>query len=53
MFGAETGRHVGDYMAIVLNDKVKGQPPVIQSRIDQHGQINSATARWPRRRTWR
>jgi preprotein translocase subunit SecD len=38
-FGQETGRHVGDYMAIVLNDKVQGQPPVIQSRIDQHGQI--------------
>jgi protein-export membrane protein SecD len=39
MFGAETGRHVNDYMAIVLNNKVEGQPPVIQSRIDQHGQI--------------
>jgi len=39
VFGAETGRHVGDYMAIVLNNKVEGQPPVIQSRIDQHGQI--------------
>ena len=38
-FGAETGRHVGDYMAILLNNKVEGQPPVIQSRIDQHGQI--------------
>jgi preprotein translocase subunit SecD len=39
VFGTETGRHVGDYMAIVLNNKVEGQPPVIQSRIDQHGQI--------------
>jgi preprotein translocase subunit SecD len=39
MFGTETGRHVGDYMAILLNNKVEGQPPVIQSRIDQHGQI--------------
>jgi len=39
IFGAETGRHVGDYMAILLNDRVQGQPPVIQSRIDQHGQI--------------
>ncbi|MGH7593424.1 MAG: protein translocase subunit SecD [Gemmatimonadales bacterium] len=38
-FGAETGRHVGDYMAILLNNRVEGQPPVIQSRIDQHGQI--------------
>ncbi len=39
VFGAETGRHVGDYMAILLSGKVEGRPPVIQSRIDQHGQI--------------
>ena len=39
VFGAETGRHVGDYMAIMLSGKVEGRPPVIQSRIDQHGQI--------------
>ncbi|HEX9754662.1 MAG TPA: protein translocase subunit SecD [Gemmatimonadales bacterium] len=38
-FGAETGRHVGDYMAIILDDFVQGQPPVIQSRIDRRGQI--------------
>jgi len=38
-FGAETGKHVGDYMAIMLSGKVEGIPPVIQSRIDQHGQI--------------
>jgi preprotein translocase subunit SecD len=38
-FGQETGRHVGDYMAILLSGRVEGQPPVIQSRIDQHGQI--------------
>lgn len=38
-FGAETGRHVNDYMAIVLDDMVQGQPPVIQSRIDARGQI--------------
>ncbi|MGH7583444.1 MAG: protein translocase subunit SecD, partial [Gemmatimonadales bacterium] len=38
-FGAETSRHVGDYMAIILGDRVEGRPPVIQSRIDQHGQI--------------
>jgi len=38
-FGAETGRHVGDYMAIILDDQVQGQPPVIQSRIDRRGQI--------------
>ncbi|HEY3934652.1 MAG TPA: protein translocase subunit SecD [Gemmatimonadales bacterium] len=39
IFGTETGRHVGDYMAIVLNNKVQGPPPVIESQIDQHGQI--------------
>jgi preprotein translocase subunit SecD len=38
-FGAETGRHVGDYMAILLDDQVQGRPPVIQSRIDRRGQI--------------
>lgn len=38
-FGAETARHVGDYMAIVLDDLVQGRPPVIQSRIDRRGQI--------------
>ena len=39
VFGVETGRHVGDYMAILLSGKVEGRPPVINSRIDQHGQI--------------
>jgi preprotein translocase subunit SecD len=38
-FGAETGRHVGDFMAIILDDLVQGRPPVIQSRIDRRGQI--------------
>jgi preprotein translocase subunit SecD len=38
-FGAETGRHVGDFMAILLDGIVQGQPPVIQSRIDRRGQI--------------
>jgi preprotein translocase subunit SecD len=38
-FGTETGRHVGDFMAIVLDNVVQGQPPVIQSRIDRRGQI--------------
>jgi preprotein translocase subunit SecD len=38
-FGAETGRHVGDFMAIVLDRRVQGRPPVIQSRIDRSGQI--------------
>jgi preprotein translocase subunit SecD len=38
-FGEETGRHVGDYMAILLDGRVQGGPPVIQSRITQNGQI--------------
>jgi preprotein translocase subunit SecD len=38
-FGAETGRHVGDFMAIVLDNRVQGIPPVINSRIDRNGQI--------------
>jgi len=38
-FKEETSRHVGDYMAIVLDDRVMGQPPVIQSAIGTRGQI--------------
>lgn len=38
-FGQETSRHVGDFMAIVLDGKVQGPPPVINSRIDRRGQI--------------
>ena len=38
-FGTGTQRHVGDYMAILLDDRVQGRPPVIQSRIDRRGQI--------------
>ncbi|NOT09897.1 MAG: protein translocase subunit SecD [Gemmatimonadales bacterium] len=38
-FGAETGRHIGDYMAIVLDGRVQGRPPVIQGRIERSGQI--------------
>ena len=38
-FGAETSRHIGDYMAIVLDNRVQGSPPVINSRIDRTGQI--------------
>ena len=42
-FGEETGKHIGDYMAIVLDDRVQGRPPVIQSRIDRRGQIELGT----------
>jgi preprotein translocase subunit SecD len=38
-FGEETGKHIGDYMAILLDGRVQGRPPVIQSRIGRHGQI--------------
>jgi preprotein translocase subunit SecD len=38
-FGAGTQEHIGDYMAILLEGRVQGQPPVIQSRIDRRGQI--------------
>ena len=38
-FGDETGRHVGDFMAIILDGRVQGRPPVIQSRIGRNGQI--------------
>ena len=38
-FGEGTGRHVGDYMAIVLDGRVQGRPPVIQSRIERTGRI--------------
>ncbi|HXE56400.1 MAG TPA: protein translocase subunit SecD [Gemmatimonadales bacterium] len=38
-FGQQTAAHVGDYMAILLDGRVQGRPPVIQSRIDRRGQI--------------
>lgn len=38
-FRSETTKHVQDYMAIVLDDKVMGRPPVIQSAISTRGQI--------------
>ena len=38
-FRTETTKHVQDYMAIVLDDRVMGRPPVIQSPIGTRGQI--------------
>jgi len=38
-FRNETGKHVGHYMAIVLDKRVMGRPPVIQSAIGTDGQI--------------
>ena len=39
IFFEETGKHVGDYMAIMLDGLVQGQPPVIRSQIGTQGQI--------------
>ena len=44
-FRNETGKHVGDYMAIVLDDRVMGRPPVIQSAIGTRGQITMGQGR--------
>ena len=44
-FQRETGRHVGDYMAIVLDDIVMGYPPVINSAIGTRGQITMGQGR--------
>ena len=44
-FQRETGRHVGDYMAIVLDDIVMGVPPVINSAIGTRGQITMGQGR--------
>ncbi len=38
-FRNETGKHIGDYMAIVLDGRVMGRPPVIQGAIGTRGQI--------------
>src|SRR2546425_3924096 len=39
IFERETGRHIQHYMAIILHDRVQGQPPIIKGQIGQHGQI--------------
>ena len=44
-FRAETGKHVGDYMAIVLDQRVMGRPPVIQRAIGTRGQITMGQGR--------
>jgi preprotein translocase subunit SecD len=38
-FRTETGRNIGNYMAIILDGRVMGRPPVIQSAIGTRGQI--------------
>jgi len=39
-FCEETGRHVHDYMAIILDSRVQGQPPIINDQICGTGQID-------------
>lgn len=44
IFERETGRHVQDHMAIVLDGRVQSQPPVIRSVIGSRGQIELGSA---------
>jgi preprotein translocase subunit SecD len=44
VFGRETGRHVGDHMAIILDGRVQSQPPVIRSQINRDGKIELGNA---------
>lgn len=39
IFGRATAEHVNDYMAIILDGRVQGQPPIIRSQIRRNGQI--------------
>ena len=39
IFADETGRHVNDFMAIILDGRVQGRPPVIKSQIRGDGVI--------------
>ncbi|MEP7326403.1 MAG: protein translocase subunit SecD [Gemmatimonadota bacterium] len=39
IFSRKTAAHVNDYMAIILDDRVQGRPPVIQGQISRNGQI--------------
>jgi protein-export membrane protein SecD len=44
IFERETAKHVGDYMAIVLDGLVQSEPPVIRSQISTRGQIELGNA---------
>ncbi len=44
IFSRATGQHVNDFMAIVLDGRVQGRPPVIKSQIGQRGQIELGNA---------
>ena len=43
IFAQETARHIQDFMAIILDGRVQGQPPVIRSQIGANGQIELGT----------
>ncbi|GIW51040.1 MAG: protein translocase subunit SecD [Gemmatimonadales bacterium] len=45
IFSRATAQHIGDHMAIILDGRVEGTPPVIRSQIGQRGQIELANAR--------
>ncbi len=44
IFSRATGQHVNDFMAIVLDGRVQGRPPIIKSQIGQRGQIELGNA---------
>src|SRR6058998_971334 len=44
-FSEETARHINDYMAIILDGRVQGQPPVIRGQIGANGQIELGNKR--------
>jgi preprotein translocase subunit SecD len=44
IFGRATAEHIQDFMAIVLDGRVQGQPPVIRSQIRRSGQIELGNA---------
>jgi preprotein translocase subunit SecD len=44
IFSRETARHIRDHMAIILDNRVQSQPPVIQSEIGRNGQIELGNA---------
>jgi preprotein translocase subunit SecD len=44
IFSRATGQHVNDYMAIMLDGRAQGRPPIIKSQIGQRGQIELGNA---------
>ena len=44
VFERETAKHIGDYMAIVLDNMVQSQPPVIRGQISTRGEIELGSA---------